>query len=145
MNLLFDECSEWLHKANQDLHSAYILLFNDESIPDTACFHCQQAVEKTLKAFLVLQSIRFERVHNLSYLMELCQKQNPLLSEIRINVDELSPFAVEIRYPGDLLEIELKEAKEILQTTEKILGFLVKFFPKDLSSLLTFKNLKSNS
>lgn len=94
-----------------------------------------------LKAFLVLQSIRFERVHNLSYLMELCQKQYPLLSEIRSKVDELTPFAVEIRYPGDLLEISLEEAKDIFRSTEEIVGFLVKCFPQEVSGLLTLSKM----
>ena len=53
MNLKFEECAEWLRKARNDLVSARILLAHGDPVTDTACFHCQQAVEKTLKAFLV--------------------------------------------------------------------------------------------
>ncbi len=41
----------WLTKANNDLRSAQRLIEIEPMILDTACFHCQQAVEKSLKAF----------------------------------------------------------------------------------------------
>ena len=44
---------EWLQKAKNDLLSARILLEHDPPVLDTACFHCQQTVEKGLKAFLI--------------------------------------------------------------------------------------------
>lgn len=53
MNPKFEECAEWLRKARNDLVSARILLAHGDPVTDTACFRCQQSVEKTLKAFLV--------------------------------------------------------------------------------------------
>ena len=45
----------WLNKAEHDLISAQRLLEIEPMILDNACFHCQQAIEKCLKAFLVYQ------------------------------------------------------------------------------------------
>ena len=61
----------WVEKANNDLKNAELVLAaRDENCPyDTVCFHCQQAVEKYLKAFLVHQDISFPRSHNLSDLV----------------------------------------------------------------------------
>jgi hypothetical protein len=42
----------WLDKAGHDLMSAQRLLEIEPMILDNACFHCQQAIEKGLKAFL---------------------------------------------------------------------------------------------
>ena len=42
----------WLNKAEHDLLSAQRLLEIEPMILDNACFHCQQAIEKCLKAFL---------------------------------------------------------------------------------------------
>ena len=43
---------QWLAKAQNDLLNADNNL-NAEQVPlDTVCFHCQQAAEKMLKAFL---------------------------------------------------------------------------------------------
>jgi len=44
------EALAWLSKADQDLGAARMLL---DGYPDVSLFHCQQAVEKALKAFLV--------------------------------------------------------------------------------------------
>jgi HEPN domain-containing protein len=57
------KCAEWLRKAKNDALSARILIFHLNPITDTACFHCQQAVEKLLKAFLGYRGISFEKVH----------------------------------------------------------------------------------
>ncbi len=131
-----EECSEWLRKANLDLLSARILLSNETPVSDTACFHCQQAVEKALKAFLVFHSVRFDRVHNLSYLMEICEKQNAGFASFRETADELTPFAVEIRYPGTIMGLPLQEAKKILAITEDVLVYIINFFPQELQDLI---------
>mgnify|MGYP000307964815 CR=1 FL=1 len=40
----------------------------------TICFHAQQAVEKYLKAFLILHDIDFPRTHDVDYLLLECRK-----------------------------------------------------------------------
>jgi hypothetical protein len=60
-----DEVRAWVQKAQNDLLSARILLEHKPPILDTAAFHCQQAVEKGLKAFLVWKEVPFEKVHSL--------------------------------------------------------------------------------
>ena len=52
-----DEVREWLQNAKDDLFSAQILIEHAPPVLDTACFHCQQAVEKLLKAFLVWKAV----------------------------------------------------------------------------------------
>jgi HEPN domain-containing protein len=47
---------EWIKKAQNDLESAKIL-YREKGPTDSLCFHCQQAVEKHLKAFLVFNHI----------------------------------------------------------------------------------------
>ena len=44
---------QWLVKANNDLLNVDNNLNANEIPFDTVCFHCQQAAEKLLKAFLV--------------------------------------------------------------------------------------------
>jgi HEPN domain-containing protein len=40
----------WLEKAENDLNTAQRVLEIEPMILDTACFHCQQSIEKCLKA-----------------------------------------------------------------------------------------------
>jgi HEPN domain-containing protein len=55
----------WLNKAEHDLISAQRLLEIEPMILDNACFHCQQAVEKCLKAYLIYNGFDIERTHNI--------------------------------------------------------------------------------
>lgn len=45
---------EWLAKAENDHRAAATLLANTDSLREIIAFHCQQAVEKYLKALLVV-------------------------------------------------------------------------------------------
>lgn len=62
----------WVQKAEHDLKNAKIVLCSqEENKPyDTVCFHCQQAVEKYLKAYLVFLNKDFPRTHSLAWLIE---------------------------------------------------------------------------
>jgi len=100
-----DEVQAWLQKAVNDLLSARILLGHDPPVLETACFHCQQTVEKVLKAFLVWKAVPFEKVHSLTYLLDLCEGQDPGYTSIRDRAETLAPYAVEVRYPGEAREI----------------------------------------
>jgi HEPN domain-containing protein len=48
---------EWMEKAATDLRAARILLH--AHIASSALFHCQQAAEKSLKAFLTGHGVPF--------------------------------------------------------------------------------------
>ncbi len=59
------EIQRWLIKSQRDLGSARRLMEGDEPYLDTAVYHCQQAAEKALKAFLTYHDIVFEKTHDL--------------------------------------------------------------------------------
>lgn len=125
---LNDELNEvklWLQKAKQDLLSAQILLKNVPPILETACFHCQQTVEKSLKAFLVWKNIHFEKVHSLTYLLDLCELHESEFESFRNMAENLESYAVVIRYPSEDIEISQKDAQEALTTAEAIWNFIL--------------------
>ena len=64
------ECRAWLDRAWADIDSAAILLGSSRPRPDTALFHCQQAVEKVWKALLFWHDVPFRKTHNLRELGE---------------------------------------------------------------------------
>jgi len=67
------EAHQWLLKADHDLRSAARLMYGgDEPILDTAVYHCQQAAEKALKAYLTGNGVIFPKMHLLSSILELC-------------------------------------------------------------------------
>jgi len=72
-------------------------------------YHAQQCVEKYLKAYLVFHRIDFPYTHNISRLLELCEKKAEWPKTISI-AEELTPFAITTRYPGESERVTKKEA-----------------------------------
>lgn len=126
-----DELREWLGKAFEDLRSARILIEHSPPVYETACFHAQQAVEKALKGFLVWSGVVFEKVHDLTYLLDLCESRQPAFSNIRPRVDALSPYAVETRYPGTAMGVSSTEAEEALAAAWEAWNLITGFLPPE--------------
>ena len=95
---------EWFYVADADLDSALIL--NDAHRKHNAiiCFHCQQAVEKYLKAFLCYNGLMPPKIHVLETLCAMCSELDESFNDIARDCAYLSPFAVQARYP---LEMEI--------------------------------------
>jgi HEPN domain-containing protein len=66
--------SSWLSKADNDLLSAKRLIEIKPMILDNACFFCQQAIEKYLKAFLIYNEQDIIKTHNIHFLLDECSK-----------------------------------------------------------------------
>ena len=109
--------NEWVSKAEEDWRSANVLLGHDSPLVTPALFHMQQCAEKLLKALLIKKKIDFERRHDLSYLLGLADAPN-VQSHARL-LNELNPFAVEIRYPGDLPQFSILEASAMLSRLDR--------------------------
>ena len=111
----------WFEKGNNDLLTAQRLIEIEPMILDNACFHCQQAIEKYLKAYLIYNTTEIERTHNINYLLIECAKHDSAFNEI--DVKDISAFAVSIRYPDTVVMPDISEVKEYYQmalTVKKI-------------------------
>jgi len=67
-------------------------------------FHCQQAAEKLLKALLAEKGIHFEKTHNLHHLLNLLADAGVPVPQDLEDLDELTPFAVLLRYASPGME-----------------------------------------
>jgi len=63
-------------------------------------FHCQQTVEKYLKALLTFYQIESPKTHELERLLTLVGSANQEVANALAETKWLGPFATEIRYPG---------------------------------------------
>jgi HEPN domain-containing protein len=117
----------WLDRANDDLLIADLLLESvanavpehENAFATGALFHAQQAAEKAMKALLLAERELPPRTHDLGALADRCVALAPELESALTNVDQLSPYAVRIRYPGeglDLTTAEVAERVEIART-----------------------------
>jgi HEPN domain-containing protein len=88
-------------RADEDLRVAEHTLTLHEDCPyRLVAYHAQQCAEKYIKAYLVLHRIDFPYTHNIARLLELCP-ESPGWRTSLIEAEELSPFAVTTRYPGE--------------------------------------------
>ena len=132
-----DEVKAWLQKAYSDLCAAQILVTHNAIVRDAAVFHCQQAAEKALKAFLVWQAVPFDRVHNLTYLLDLCEVENGDFATLREVAESLTPYAVEVRYPGASLWLSAADVAEALIGTEAVWNLVLQLLPTELGASIT--------
>ena len=63
--------AQWVLKAEDDIESARTLAALAKPKRDAACFHCQQAAEKYLKALLQEIGLAVPRTHKLEDLLDL--------------------------------------------------------------------------
>jgi len=116
-----DFIKQWLLKANEDLLVINKLTEFEIIATSSVCFHCQQAVEKFLKAFLIAKGVEIKRTHNIEFLLSECSDFDA--DFIDIDPKELSDFGVDARYPGDMYIPDETETLEY-----KKLAFEIKIF-----------------
>jgi HEPN domain-containing protein len=92
-----DQSAKLLALATEDL--AVARLIDREGLSPVALgFHCQQAVEKALKAVLGAREGTFPFTHDLEALIELCERAGlELPADVRAT-EQLSPYAGATRY-----------------------------------------------
>jgi hypothetical protein len=68
---------EWLTKALHDLQTARIVADTTDGPLDTAIYHCQQAAEKSVKAWLQSKDDPFPKTHDIEDLAKRASLINP--------------------------------------------------------------------
>jgi HEPN domain-containing protein len=115
--------AEWVKKAQGDVGTAKREAVVKETPNwDAVCFHAQQAVEKYLKALLQQEEISFTKTHDLSVLLNLVLRVFPELKELSEDLEWLSAFSIEFRYPGE--EATQQEAGSALAVMDRSLALL---------------------
>jgi HEPN domain-containing protein len=92
-------------KAEGDAKVARKLAPDSEIDDEAVGFHAQQAIEKWLKAVMALQGLEEARIHDLGRLLEILGKAGVDLPPGADWLDDLSIYAVPLRY-ADLLDAE---------------------------------------
>ena len=129
--LLFNT-KEWLLRAKEDLDAATLVLTTPSPLVRTALFHCQQAVEKAMKAFLTWYDARFREIHNLEELGESCIRLDSTLASVVTGVTPLTKYAVRFRYPGAPYAPSVEEAQESIGLAHEFVDTVLAKLPQGL-------------
>ncbi|NLO76291.1 MAG: HEPN domain-containing protein [Clostridia bacterium] len=113
---------KWYEMADNDLRSAEILKRHLDLIENT-CYHCQQAVEKYLKGYLILNRVNPPKSHDLGFLCDKCIEVNEKFRQIRNHCSDLTVYAIQTRYPWHI-EITERDMHDALNNARHIREFV---------------------
>ena len=116
---------QWAAFGDEDMRVAQHTLGMAEDCPyRLVAYHAQQCAEKYLKAYLVLCKTDFPYTHNIARLLELCSGHPDWGQKLK-DAEELTPFAITVRYPGEdepVTDVEAKRALQIALLVRETVG-----------------------
>ncbi len=115
---------DWLEIAAGDLLAARLLLEQGQCL-EAAAFHCQQGMEKALKAYLIDQAGVLVDGHNLTWLCRQAMKHRREFSQWLDATAKMNRLYIETRYPSDLdLRLSEERVGEIYGTAREIYDYV---------------------
>lgn len=114
--------SDWLSFGADDLRLArHSMTLENECPYRLIAYHAQQCVEKHLKAYLVFHGVDFPYTHNISHLLEICDQNTATnwLEELK-EAEELTPYAITARYPGQDEPVAKDEAQWAINVADRV-------------------------
>lgn len=129
---LWQEVQAWLRVAATDRRVAEICLRAEPPLRDAAAFHCQQAAEKLMKAFLVRGATDFGKTHNLKYLGAIVIRLFPAVEPLVTPIVDWTHWGVAYRHsddPGPEPEPSDEELQSALDLIERLATALLALAP----------------
>ena len=130
MNEELELARQWVVKAGNDLLNADNNLHAEDIPFDTVCFHCQQAAEKYLKAFLIGNGHTYPLTHDLLAILENILSIDADAEKLRDDLVLLMPYAVEVRYPDDFFMPSLQDTREAREAAGNVKRWLENALPE---------------
>lgn len=115
---------DWLNHAEDDLTAANLLKSHADCY-NAAAFHCQQAIEKALKAYILFRSGQLVDGHNLMWLCRQAKKYDKGFHQWFDECADLNQCYIETRYPADILkELDAKEVANFYRMATEMFNFI---------------------
>ena len=106
------QVKDWILLADNDLYATEIIMKDECPLTSIVAFHCQQSIEKYLKAYLIEKDITLVKTHDLIRLNDMIKEIN----DLGIDENKLIPINEEKRQ---------KKAAYFLHKSLKISSFAV--------------------
>jgi predicted nucleotidyltransferase/HEPN domain-containing protein len=126
-----EDTKEWLRKAENDLRGADRLVGASPPLLGLTLFHCQQAVEKALKAFLAWHDVPFRKTHEIEELGQACLALDATLTDLIARAGSLTDYAWKFRYPGGGPLPPEEETKETIELARQLYEAVLERLPDD--------------
>jgi HEPN domain-containing protein len=86
----------WIERADHDLGTAELIYRHIPKYRETIAFHCQQAIEKYLKAYFIYNDLTVKRTHDLVLLLGMISKIETIPDVLFEQAAELQDYSVEV-------------------------------------------------
>ena len=120
MNEMLEEITSWIIKGDHDLGTAKVTYIHIPEYLDTVVFHCQQAVEKYLKAYQLFLEMPIKKTHDLVYLIDVISQKDKSYVSLFDFVSELESYAVEVRYPNEIIYLTSEKIEKAITVAKTI-------------------------
>ena len=115
--------TDWMVYAENDLRAAALLRKSPHTLLLSA-FHSHQAIEKTIKAFMLANKGYAPDGHNIIYLCKMASRINEGFLDWIDECVALNNYYVQTRYPPDFpLEIDKATAKRLSVMAQNLYKF----------------------
>ena len=122
---------DWFNQAEDDMAAAELLMQNERCY-NLSAFHCQQAIEKGLKGYILFRTGNLVDGHNLTWLCKQAVKLDGTFARWLSQSAKLNRCYIETRYPADIpLDLSLSKVKEAFQMSSDMLDFIFDQFEKE--------------
>ncbi len=114
----------WIKYAENDLAVANDLQLQKDYVFQAVVLHCQQAVEKLIKAYLLYHNKKLIYTHDLLILCKLCSEVDETFKSFEDALNELSLSYRGARYPDDFEDLDLQDANNALKIADQFQKFI---------------------
>jgi len=105
------QAQEWFERGRHDIETAQ-LLYDEQGYTDSIAYHIQQALEKYLKGYLVLNGKKPPKIHELDTLLNHVLRFDSSLNSFLELCEKASRYYMEDRYPpGPVVEYQYNQIK----------------------------------
>jgi len=119
------QAEEWFERGRRDIETAQ-LVFDQRGHTESVVFHIQQAIEKYLKGYLVLNGRRPPKTHELDALLQHIASFDESLGAFLELCEKASRYYIDGRYPPgppaayeyEEVEADLREAIELISQVQ---------------------------
>ena len=106
-------------KAEADAIAVRELVGNPEITDEIVGFHAQQAIEKWLKALMASRGMDEARIHDIGRLLQLLENDGAKLPDNAERLDDLTIYAVPMRY-DELLDAEPLDRESTVELIDEV-------------------------
>ncbi len=101
------------------------LLFNVNGPVSRVGMHLQQAIEKSLKGWLIVRGWELVKTHNLELLLDQVIPLDPRFGDHLVFARTVTKFYITDRYPPiNRLNVSVDEMKNLIETADRLIELL---------------------